>query len=264
MLVTDGNKMQLNALINICNQYKIKLIRLGFPEIDLCEVKLSKIITSFSNVFYSETPEIVYLPNRSDVHSDHRKTFEASQACIKSFRYPFIKKVLMMEIISETDFSPALPENIFIPNVFVDISTYFETKISMVEKFDSELLMRQLSNKHILERDLSNPIVLLGCATFIAIIVMEKLKIAFIGGMTDGKIVYDYLSKNKYVDLCLSITYPDSSLVSRHVDFPESPNIIKTLSANKHADKFSNLDYVFVAGWSELLCDEILKSVKKV
>lgn len=92
---------------------------------------------------------------------------------------------------------------------------------------------------------------------------MEKLKIAFIGGMTDGKIVYDYLSKNKYVDLCLSITYPDSSLVSRHVDFPESPNIIKTLSANKHADKFSNLDYVFVAGWSELLCDEILKSVKK-
>lgn len=140
MLVTDGNKMQLDALINICNQYKIKLIRLGFPEIDLCEVKLSKIITSFSNVFYSETPEIVYLPNRSDVHSDHRKTFEASQACIKSFRYPFIKKVLMMEIISETDFSPALPENIFLPNVFVDISSHFETKIYMVEKFDSELL----------------------------------------------------------------------------------------------------------------------------
>lgn len=92
---------------------------------------------------------------------------------------------------------------------------------------------------------------------------MEKLKIAFIGGMTDGKIVYDYLSKNKYVDLCLSITYPDSSLVSRHVDFPESPNVIKTLSANKHAVKFSNLDYIFVAGWSELLCDDILKSAKK-
>lgn len=140
MLVTDGNKMQLNALINICNKYKIKLIRLGFPEIDLCEVKLSKIITSFSNVFNSEKPEILYLPNRSDVHSDHRKTFEASQACIKSFRYPYIKKVLMMEIISETDFSPALPENVFIPNVFVDISNYFDSKISMVEKFDSELL----------------------------------------------------------------------------------------------------------------------------
>ena len=91
MLVTDGNKMQLDALINICNQYKIKLIRLGFPEIDLCEVKLSKIITSFSNVFYSETPEIVYLPNRSDVHSDHRKTFESKcYICIYIFMFNII------------------------------------------------------------------------------------------------------------------------------------------------------------------------------
>jgi hypothetical protein len=46
----------------------------------------------------------------------------------------------MMEIISETDFSPALPENVFIPNIFVDISNYFESKIAMVQKFDSELL----------------------------------------------------------------------------------------------------------------------------
>jgi LmbE family N-acetylglucosaminyl deacetylase len=140
MLVTDGNKMQLDALINICDEQKIKLIRLGFPEINLSEVKLSNIITSFSNVFNSEKPEIVYLPNRTDVHSDHRKTFEASQACIKTFRYPFIKKVLMMEIISETDFSPALPENVFIPNIFIDISIYFESKIAMIQKFDSELL----------------------------------------------------------------------------------------------------------------------------
>lgn len=92
---------------------------------------------------------------------------------------------------------------------------------------------------------------------------MEKLKIGFIGGMTDGKIVYDYLLKNKYVDLCMSITYPDDSLVSRHVNFPESQNIIKTKSANQHADKFNDLDYIFVAGWSELLSDELLKSAKK-
>ncbi len=140
MLVTDGNKKQLDALINICDKHKIKLIRLGFPEIDLCEVKLSKIITAFSNVFNSEKPELVYFPNRSDVHSDHRKTFEAAQACIKSFRYPFVKKILMMEIISETDFSPPLPENVFIPNVFNDITNFFELKISMLKKFESELL----------------------------------------------------------------------------------------------------------------------------
>jgi methionyl-tRNA formyltransferase len=92
---------------------------------------------------------------------------------------------------------------------------------------------------------------------------MKKLKVAFIGGMTDGKIVFEYLSKNKYVDLCLTITYPDNTEVPRHVNFPESKNIIKTNSANQYADKFNDLDYIFVCGWSELLGNEILKSPKK-
>ena len=92
---------------------------------------------------------------------------------------------------------------------------------------------------------------------------MKKLKIAFIGGMTDGKIVYEYLSKNKHVDLSLTITYPDNTEVPRHVNFPESKNIIKTNSANQYVDKFNDIDYIFVCGWSELLSNEILKSAKK-
>ena len=78
---------------------------------------------------------------------------------------------------------------------------------------------------------------------------MRKLRIAFIGGMTDGKIVYDYLAQNKFVNLCLSITYPDNSDVARHVIFPDSQNIIKTTSANQHVDNFRDLDYIFVCGW---------------
>ena len=145
MLVTDGNSKQLNALINICDQYKIKLIRLKFPEILLSEIKLSKLIASFASNINTIKPQFIYLPNRSDVHSDHRKTFQAAQACIKSFRYPFIKKVLMMEIISETDFAPPLPENIFLPNIFIDISDFFNEKIKMLSKFESELLKAPLT-----------------------------------------------------------------------------------------------------------------------
>ena len=49
----------------------------------------------------------------------------------------------MMEVISETDFSPALPENMFIPNVFIDISDFYEKKESILSIYKDELL-----NKH--------------------------------------------------------------------------------------------------------------------
>ena len=50
-----------------------------------------------------------------------------------------------MEIISETDFAPPLPENIFLPNIFIDISDFFNEKIKMLSKFESELLKAPLT-----------------------------------------------------------------------------------------------------------------------
>ena len=84
-------------------------------------------------------PNTVYVMNRSDAHSDHRVTFDAVMACTKSFRYPFIKKVLMYECLSETEFAPALHEKIFIPNYFVNISDFLEEKINAMNVYKSEL-----------------------------------------------------------------------------------------------------------------------------
>jgi LmbE family N-acetylglucosaminyl deacetylase len=60
-------------------------------------------------------------------------------ACTKSFRYPFIKKVLLYECISETEFAPALPEKVFIPNYFVDVSKHFMKKLEIMKIYESEL-----------------------------------------------------------------------------------------------------------------------------
>lgn len=94
---------------------------------------------------------------------------------------------------------------------------------------------------------------------------MEKLKVVFIGGLTNGKIVYDYLLKNKYVDLCLTITYPDNIDKPRHVIFPDSSKVIKTLKANDSLSIIEkcNPDYIFVAGWSELLFDKLISCSTK-
>lgn len=116
-----------------------EVYQLGFPTMSLTDESLIKMIPMVSEVFNKSKPEVIYVLNRSDAHSDHLITFKAIMACTKSFRYPFIKKVLMYECISETEFGPSLPENIFIPNYFVDISEYLDAKIKAMEIYASEL-----------------------------------------------------------------------------------------------------------------------------
>jgi LmbE family N-acetylglucosaminyl deacetylase len=138
--VTDGNEKQKALIQPLKEKYRFSSISLRFPEIVLEDISLSKLIPSISEVMKEIKPEIVYLPNRSDPHSDHRRVFDACQSCIKNFRYPFLRKVMMMEVISETDFAPPLIENAFIPNVFVDISEFMDKKIEVLQLFSSELL----------------------------------------------------------------------------------------------------------------------------
>ena len=89
---------------------------------------------------------------------------------------------------------------------------------------------------------------------------MERLKIVFVGGLTNGKVVYDYLSTNKYVDLVMVITYPDEPPRPRHVIFPNNSVIIKDDSANKHIARIRELkpNLIIVAGWSEMLSSELI------
>lgn len=116
-----------------------KLFMLNYPTMSLSTSTLIEMVPKISKVFTEIEPEIVYCLNRSDAHSDHRITFDAVMACTKSFRYPFIKQVLMYECISETEFAPQLPEKVFIPNYFVDISSFLEEKMNLMKIYESEL-----------------------------------------------------------------------------------------------------------------------------
>ena len=95
------------------------------------------LIKAISEVFQEIKPDIVILPNEADVHSDHGIVFKAAYACTKTFRYPTIKKVMCMEVISETDY--AVYNKGFIPNYFVNIEEYIEQKVKIAEIYESEI-----------------------------------------------------------------------------------------------------------------------------
>lgn len=114
--------------------------KLDFATTKLDTISINDLIIGISKVINEVIPTIIYVPNRSDIHTDHQVTFKAVVSCTKSFRYPFIKKILMYECLSETEFSLALPENVFIPNVFVDITDFFKEKIEIMKVYDTEIM----------------------------------------------------------------------------------------------------------------------------
>ena len=124
----------------VSEQYQFNTVnRLELSTMKVDEYSMSTLIGRLSKVITKIQPEIIYLPFKSDVHSDHRTIFNATYSCSKSFRYPFIKKIYMMETLSETEFSPSTKEDSFIPNVFVDISSYIDKKIEIMSIFSSEI-----------------------------------------------------------------------------------------------------------------------------
>ena len=118
---------------------KMHVHRLEYPTMSLSSRDLLTMVPKISEIFLDVEPEVVYVLNRSDAHSDHRILFDAVMACTKSFRYPFLREVLMYECISETEFAPILPERVFQPNVFIDISHNMEEKLELMKIYASEL-----------------------------------------------------------------------------------------------------------------------------
>ena len=130
----QGEIKDVEKLLGISKTYL-----LDYPTMTLSSSTLIKMVPEISTVFSEVKPEIIYTLNRSDAHSDHRIIFDAVMACTKSFRYPFIKQVLMYECISETEFAPVLAEKAFLPNYFVDVTNYLDRKNEIMKVFESEI-----------------------------------------------------------------------------------------------------------------------------
>ena len=122
------------------NTYKFDSVtRLDFLPAALDAVPIGNIIKAIGQSVEDIVPDIVFTPYRNDAHSDHKIVFDAVMSATKSFRYPFIKRVLAYETISETDFGMKPEDGGFRPNVYTDISSYLDEKLDILDIYQSEM-----------------------------------------------------------------------------------------------------------------------------
>jgi LmbE family N-acetylglucosaminyl deacetylase len=115
------------------------VVHLNIPSTQVDTVPMGKLVSQISKVFQEVRPNIVYVPYRGDIHTDHKFIFDAVIACTKSFRYPYVKQVLAYETLSETDCAINPDQNGFQPNFFVNIEEYLAKKIKIMNIYESEI-----------------------------------------------------------------------------------------------------------------------------
>jgi LmbE family N-acetylglucosaminyl deacetylase len=115
-----------------------RVFELGFPSTQLDQIPMSDLVSAVSGVFEDYSPSEIFVPHSSDIHSDHRITFDTVASCMKWFRCPSIKRVLAYETLSETEFGLE-PSKRFQPNVFVNIDGYLELKLRAMNIYSSEV-----------------------------------------------------------------------------------------------------------------------------
>jgi LmbE family N-acetylglucosaminyl deacetylase len=112
-----------------------KIIFLDFPDQRLdsqssliLAKKLEKIISDYS-------PEIIYTHFWGDVNQDHKKIFEITLIATRPTPNSKIKKIICFETPSSTEWG----NQIFNPNLFVEITPYLDKKIKSLNLYEHEM-----------------------------------------------------------------------------------------------------------------------------
>lgn len=93
----------------------------------------------FEKVVQKIKPEIVYIPHKGDMHSDHQETANAAMVALRPYSNPQLKAIYAYETLSETEWNIPSVENAFIPDTWNDISEYIEIKMNAMRCYKSQL-----------------------------------------------------------------------------------------------------------------------------
>ena len=115
-----------------------KTIFADFPAPKLDQYPSYEISNYVNNVLVKLKPQILFLPFPNDIHVDHKITYQSSMVAARPINSFIIKKILLYEVLSETNYTPHM--NIkFNPNYFENITDTINLKIKAMSYYKSQL-----------------------------------------------------------------------------------------------------------------------------
>ena len=107
------------------------------PELDL--VSISELSSSISKLITKEKPDTVFLPHHGDIHHDHQAIFNAGLVASRPVNDCSVKYVFSYETLSESEWAPPFGSDVFIPQMFINITKEFSFKIGAMRCYTSQI-----------------------------------------------------------------------------------------------------------------------------
>ncbi len=112
---------------------------LQFPASMLESVPRYELNERIGEIIERTEPDVIYMPHFGDMQKDHYITADAVMVAVRPKGKHVVRSVYAYETLSETEWSIPHASNTFIPNVFIDVSHFMETKLRAMFCYDSQL-----------------------------------------------------------------------------------------------------------------------------
>lgn len=132
--INEEKKAALAAQ-NVLGYKELKFLDLKDEQLDH---KLIEVLVPIEEYISTIGPDVVYINHRGDPHQDHKAVFNASIIACRTVSKSRIKKLICYEIPSATEFSPPFEEFSFLPNYYINIEKFLETKIEALRCYQRE------------------------------------------------------------------------------------------------------------------------------
>lgn len=112
---------------------------LDFPAPRLDTTPGYELADAIAKVIHSMRPDVIYLPHRGDLHSDHRAVYHATLVASRPIDNCSVRRLLCFETLSETEWGSPFPDQSFVPTVFIDITDYLDRKLEAFTCYRSQV-----------------------------------------------------------------------------------------------------------------------------
>ena len=139
-ITSDDDKQNRNKAACLASDLMgvISVDFLDFPDNEMDTVSLLDVVKPIEKFINKYLPQVIYTHHLGDLNIDHQVTHKAVVTACRPQPGVCVNEIYTFEVLSSTEWQTAgyLP---FMPNVFVDISDYIETKQKLLEIYSDEM-----------------------------------------------------------------------------------------------------------------------------
>ena len=136
----SNKEKRLQASLNASKKLGFKWVRnLDYPDNKLDSVTLLNIIKDIEEIKNSITPNLIYTHSSADLNIDHRIVNQAVMTTFRPQPNEAWTEIRTFEIPSSTDYGHKSVTNFFNPNLYIDITDYWDSKLEALKKYSEEI-----------------------------------------------------------------------------------------------------------------------------